>query len=118
MIASSAASSPFFFLKQKTAYEMIWSLEFRRVLFRSRDRRRSNARGRLIRIGGQHRHLRRVEVFQRRVGPIRGSRSASREATDRGKRGEHDEKAENGRAAGRGRGENSVVAVSLKKKKK
>src|SRR5207244_5881013 len=26
----------FFFFKQKTAYEMIWRLEFRRVLFRSR----------------------------------------------------------------------------------
>src|SRR5260363_312171 len=25
----------FFFFKQKTAYEMIWCLEFRRVLFRS-----------------------------------------------------------------------------------
>src|SRR5258708_21772158 len=27
----------FFFLKQKTAYEMIWLLEFRRVLFRSSE---------------------------------------------------------------------------------
>src|SRR6476660_9882916 len=29
----------FFFFKQKTAYEMIWWLEFRRVLFRSAVRR-------------------------------------------------------------------------------
>src|SRR6476660_3806973 len=29
------AASMFFFFKQKTAYEMIWRLEFRRVLFRS-----------------------------------------------------------------------------------
>src|SRR3712207_9314710 len=32
-----ATSKAFFFCKQKTAYEILASLEFRRVLFRSRD---------------------------------------------------------------------------------
>src|SRR5438552_13328689 len=67
----------FFFFKQKTAYEMIWLLEFRRVLFRSRragasaargragDRRRGAAPGRTARLPPPLRPGGRVEALDR-----------------------------------------------------